>query len=146
LHGQGVDWPITYADLEPFYLQAEHALGVSGDSAQDLGSPRSGSFSLPPIPQSFLDRSLDQALAGTRFQVRATPQARNSVVHDERPPCCGSSSCIPVCPVQAKYDATVHLKKAQAAGARLLDQSTVVQLITDARGRITSARFRRWDQ
>ncbi len=145
LHGYGVDWPITYADLEPFYLQAEHALGVSGDSAHELGSPRSGPFALPPIPQSFLDRSMDQALAGTRFQVRATPQARNSILHDQRPPCCGSSSCIPVCPVQAKYDATVHLKKAQAAGARLLDQSTVVQLIPDAQGRIASARFRRWD-
>jgi len=146
LHDYGVDWPISYADLEPFYLQAEHALGVAGDSAHDLSSPRSGPFSLPPIPQSFVDRSMDQALKGTRFQVRATPQARNSIVHDARPPCCGSSSCIPVCPVQAKYDATVHLKKAQAAGARLLDQSTVVQLIPDAEGRITSARFRRWDQ
>lgn len=145
-HGYGQDWPISYADLEPYYLQAEHALGVSGDSQQDLGSPRSGPFLLPPIPQSYLDRILDKALDGTRFRVQATPQARNSVVHDQRPPCCGSSSCIPVCPVQAKYDATVHLKQAQAAGARLLDQSTVVQLMTDAQGQITAARFRRWDQ
>ncbi|WP_322998354.1 GMC family oxidoreductase [Castellaniella sp.] len=146
LHGRGVDWPIVYSDLEPYYLQAEHALGVSGDSDHDLGSPRSGAFLLPPIPQSYLDRTLTQALKDTRFQVQATPQARNSVVHDQRPPCCGSSSCIPVCPVQAKYDATVHLKQAQAAGARLLDQSTVVQLVPDAQGRIRSARFRRWDQ
>ncbi|WP_323000461.1 GMC family oxidoreductase, partial [Castellaniella sp.] len=144
--GRGVDWPITYADLEPFYLQAEHALGVSGDSSHDLGSPRSGPFLLPPIPQTYLDHTLAQTLGDTRFEVQATPQARNSVVHDERPPCCGSSSCIPVCPIQAKYDATAHLKKAQAAGARLLDQSTVVQLIPDAQGQITTARFRRWDQ
>lgn len=146
LHGQGVDWPITYADLEPYYLQAEHALGVAGESTEDLGAPRSGPFALPPIPQTYLDRTLDQALQGTPFQVRATPQARNSVVHDDRPPCCGSSSCIPVCPVQAKYDATVHLKKAQAAGARLMDRSTVIQLLPNAEGRIVSARFRRWDQ
>lgn len=145
-YGRGVDWPITYADLEPFYLQAEHALGVSGDSGHDLGSPRSGGFLLPPIPQTYLDRTLSQALEDTRFEVQATPQARNSILHDQRPPCCGSSSCIPVCPVQAKYDATVHLKKAQAAGAQLLDQSTVVQLIPDAQGRIATARFRHWDQ
>ncbi len=146
LHGRGVDWPIRYSDLEPYYLQAEHALGVSGDSDHDLGSPRSGPFLLPAIPQTYLDRTLTQALQHTQFRVQATPQARNSVVHDQRPPCCGSSSCIPVCPVQAKYDATVHLKQAQAAGATLLDQSTVVQLIPDEQGRIRSARFRRWDQ
>lgn len=146
LHGQGVDWPIDYADLEPHYLQAEHELGVAGDSDHDLGPPRSGSFLLPPIPQSYLDHTLAQALKDTRFQVQATPQARNSVVHDQRPPCCGSSSCIPVCPVQAKYDATVHLKRARAAGATLLDRSTVVQLVPDEQGRIRSARFRRWDR
>lgn len=146
LHGRGVDWPISYSDLEPYYLKAEHALGVSGDSDHDLGSPRSGPFLLPAIPQTYLDRTLTQALQNTQFQVQSTPQARNSVVHDQRPPCCGSSSCIPVCPVQAKYDATIHLKQAQAAGATLLNQSTVVQLISDEQGRIRSARFRRWDQ
>lgn len=146
LHGYGMDWPISYEDLEPYYLQAEHELGVSGDSSQDLGSPRSGPFLMPHIPQTYLDQSLAKALDKTRFQVQSTPQARNSVVNDQRPPCCGSSSCIPVCPVQAKYDATVHLKRAQAAGAKLMDQSTVVQLIPGADGKITSARFRRWDQ
>lgn len=143
--GYGIDWPIGYGELEPFYLEAEHALGVAGSSVHDLGSPRSGSFALPEIPQSYLDKTLAKALAGTRFEVRATPQARNSVPHDDRPACCGSSSCIPVCPVQAKYDATVHLKRAQAAGARLLDHSTAVRLTADADGRIATAQFRRWD-
>ncbi|MFA7438450.1 GMC family oxidoreductase [Castellaniella sp.] len=145
-YGYGVDWPISYEELEPYYCLAEQALGVSGSSSEDLGSPRSQPFLLPAIPQTYLDLELARALADTPFRVQATPQARNSVVHDQRPACCGSSSCIPVCPVQAKYDATVHLKKAQAAGARLLDQSTVVQLIPDARGKIASARFQRWDQ
>jgi choline dehydrogenase-like flavoprotein len=144
-HGYGVDWPIDYDTLEPFYVQAEHALGVAGDSAEDLGSPRSAPYALPPIPQSYLDRRLGQALAGTRFHVRATPQARNSIPHGQRPACCGSSSCIPVCPIQAKYDATVHLKQAVAAGAQLLDKSTVVRLLAGPQGQITEARFRRWD-
>src|SRR5947209_15928384 len=33
-YGQGVDWPIDYAELEPWYALAEEALGVSGDDAQ----------------------------------------------------------------------------------------------------------------
>lgn len=145
-YGYGIDWPISYETLEPFYTQAEHEIGVAGDSEQTLGSPRSAAFPMPPIPQTYLDKTLAKALQGTQFDVRVTPQARNSVLHDQRPPCCGSSSCIPVCPIQAKYDATVHLKKAIEAGATLLDRSTVIRLEHGQDGQITAAHFRRWDQ
>ena len=64
---------------------------------------------MPAIPQTFLDKTFARALAGTHIEVRATPQGRNSQDRDDRPACCGNASCIPVCPVQAKYDATVHL-------------------------------------
>ncbi|MFA5521957.1 MAG: GMC family oxidoreductase [Castellaniella sp.] len=143
--GYGVDWPIDYATLEPFYVRAEHALGVSGDDDEDLGSPRSAGFVQPAIAPTYLDRQLESALSGTRFQVRATPQARNSRPFDGRPACCGSSSCIPVCPIQAKYDATVHLNRAVAAGAQLLDKASVVRLEVDETATVRSAHFRRWD-
>ena len=55
-YGRGVDWPIAYADLEPFYGQAEHEIGVSGDSDETLGSPRSTGYPMPAIPQAFLDK------------------------------------------------------------------------------------------
>ena len=143
--GRGVDWPISYADLEPFYGQAEQELGVSGDSSEDLGSPRSSAFPMGKIPPSYLDNVVGQALAGSPYQVRSTPQARNSEYRDQRIACCGSASCIPVCPVQAKYDATVHVAKAVAAGAVLLERSTAVQLDVGADGLVSAVRFKRWD-
>ena len=143
--GRGADWPMTYAELEPFYGQAENELGVSGDSAQDLGSPRSAAYPMARIPPSYLDSVFSNALAGSPYKVQSTPQARNSEYRDERMACCGSASCIPVCPVQAKYDATVHVNKAVKAGATLLSKSTAVALNVGADGRITSVRFRRWD-
>jgi choline dehydrogenase-like flavoprotein len=97
-HGLGVDWPISYDELEPFYGEAEREIGVSGDSTETLGSPRSSPYPMPPIPQTFLDRAYIRALDGTQFEIRATPQGRNAVEHDERPACCGNASCIPVCP------------------------------------------------
>ncbi len=143
--GRGVDWPISYAQLEPFYGLAEQELGVSGDMADDLGSPRSSAFPMARIPPSYLDTVMGTALQGSPYKVRSTPQARNSEFRDQRMACCGSASCIPVCPVQAKYDATVHLGKAIEAGAVLLDQSTAVQLDVGKDGLISSVRFRRWD-
>ena len=41
LFGVGVDWPMSYDDLEPWYVQAEYAIGVAGDGDNDQGSPRS---------------------------------------------------------------------------------------------------------
>ena len=63
------------------------------------------------------------ALRELGYKVVATPQARNPVAYEARPACCGSSSCIPICPVQAKYDATVHVAQAERAGARLIENA-----------------------
>ena len=145
VHGLGVDWPISYDELEPFYGEAEREIGVSGDSTEPLGSPRSSPYPMPPIPQSVLDQAYIRALGGTQFQVRATPQGRNAVEHDERPACCGNASCIPVCPIQAKYDATVHVAEAVKAGAALHAGTTAVGIDVGEDGRIIAVRLKRWD-
>ena len=145
LYGHGVDWPISYDDLEPFYLAAENEIGVAGDSAEDLGSPRSGEFPMPQIPMTYLDKHFASALDGSNYQVRSTPQGRNSVYRQERPECCGNNSCIPVCPIQAKYDATVHVALAEQAGAVVHDQITATKLNVGEDGQIASVDFRRAD-
>ena len=45
------DWPITYADLEPYYTKAEYDLGISGlAGANPFEGPRSKPYPLPPMP------------------------------------------------------------------------------------------------
>ena len=45
------DWPITYADLEPYYTKAEWDLGISGlAGASPFDPPRSKPYPLPPMP------------------------------------------------------------------------------------------------
>ena len=43
-YGVGRDWPISYEELEPYYLQAENEMGVAGpnDPAQQSPVERSG--------------------------------------------------------------------------------------------------------
>ncbi len=144
-YGRGLDWPLRYEDLEPFYGEAEEEIGVCGDSSEALGSPRSTPYPMPPQAETFLDRSFAQKLEGTRYHVRATPQARNSVERDERPACCGNASCIPICPIQAKYDATVHLALAAKGGAALHTQTTAIRVEIGADARVSAIRFKRWD-
>ena len=45
------DWPIRYADLEPYYTKAEEDLGVSGlAGVSPFDPPRSKPYPLPPLP------------------------------------------------------------------------------------------------
>lgn len=143
--GVGVDWPLSYDDLEPWYCDAERELGVAGDPNADLDAPRSQPYPLPPIPLSYLDRQVAAAVAGTAYSVQPTPQGRNSQRHDNRPACCGSSSCIPICPIQAKYDATVHVAQAERAGAELVAESVVSHVDVGSNGRITALTITRPD-
>ncbi|HUS13478.1 MAG TPA: GMC family oxidoreductase [Chloroflexia bacterium] len=143
LYGVAEDWPLTYEELEPWYAAAEVELGVAGED--DLDSPRSGAYPQPPLPLTYLDQQLALAAARVGLEVRPTPQARNSRYYDGRPPCCGNATCVPICPIGAKYDATVHLRRAQALGAQLLDSAVVFAVDVSPEGRVTQVRFKRPD-
>jgi choline dehydrogenase-like flavoprotein len=144
-YGVALDWPIRYEDLEPWYGAAEQELGVAGNSKENLGSPRTGDFPMQPLPLTYLDKQVALAAAKLGYTVRLTPQARNSVPYDGRPPCCGNASCVPICPIAAKYDATVHVRKAQALGVQVIDQAVVHFVEVNSEGLVTGLRFKRPD-
>ncbi len=153
LYQQGVDWPIEYEHLEKWYCDAEDALGVSGnhDEWNNLfGAYRSRKFPMDEIAQAYGDRQLKKALDGlqtedTKVKVVSLPQARNSRPYDDRPACHGNSNCIPICPIQAKYDATVHVKKALKLKANLIDKAIVTDLALNSEGNIDGVAYRTWD-
>ena len=153
-YGVACDWPISYDDLEPWYARAETELGVSGDARAWhglYGAWRSGPFPMTHIWPAYGDSIVAEGLKDfiykdTLIVVRTTPQARNSRPYQGRPPCAGNSSCVPLCPIHAKYDATVHLKRAQRARipAELRRRSLVTRLVVDDCGRITGVKYDEW--
>ena len=46
----------------------------------------------------------------------STPAARNSQPYQNRRVCAGNTNCIPICPIQAKYDPSVTLADALRTG------------------------------
>ena len=61
--GVGLDWPLTYDDLEPWYCEAEREMGVAGDSNAALDAPRSKPYPLP-VDSVHLRRSARRRRAG----------------------------------------------------------------------------------
>ena len=45
------DWPITYEELEPYYMQAEWEMGISGQRVNSqFVAPMSKDYPVPPVP------------------------------------------------------------------------------------------------
>ena len=144
-YGVGVDWPLAYIDIEPWYVEAENALGVAGPSDEDWGAPRSAPYPMPMVAPTYSDQVVARACATIGLTMAPFPQARNTIPRDGRPPCCGNASCVPLCPIAAKYDAGVHVAKAEAAGARVLPLAIAHQIVIGADGNIAAIRFLRPD-
>lgn len=147
LGDKAMDWPITYDELEPFYCEAEQEIGVAADTAnedylgltfgQDPQQPNQPyQYPMPQIPQSYVDQQVTSGIGQLEFDgepvtVYPTPQGRNSIPYDERRVCAGNTNCIPICPIQAKYDATVHVAKAQNLGVDVWYQTIVTSVSVD---------------
>lgn len=138
LYDVGVDWPLSYDELEPFYQEAEEIMGVSG--APNTGSPRTKPFPMEPVAEPWAMRRIRERLASA-YPVVTNTTARNSRTYDGRPACCGNNSCQPICPVDAQYNGGVAAASAEAAGVKLLPNANVYRLEHDANARISAALY-----
>jgi len=91
-YGQGLNWPLGYDDLEPYYREAEREIGVSADVADQaylgMSYPPGYVFPMRGLPLSYLDQMVGRGVNGTevdldgeRFtlKVRPWPQGRNGI-------------------------------------------------------------------
>jgi choline dehydrogenase-like flavoprotein len=112
LYGYGRDWPIAYAELEPWLLRAEYEVGVAGDDDNPYASKRSGPFSMSAHPFSFYDSELfSPALTRIGITGHSCPRAINSAPYSGRSACKACRIC-KFCPSGARYSPDRdHVKK-----------------------------------
>lgn len=80
------DWPITYDELEPYYVKVEWAFGVSGQAgANAFEGPRSKGYPCPPLPQSRYAEKFHKGCAALGWNSFPTPQAALSRPFNGRP-------------------------------------------------------------
>lgn len=134
-YGQGVDWPggsQFFRRLLPYYRKAADVIGVSADKQamvdlyKTFGVESDGvygdnyDYPMPGIIESMNDALYAQKVGALKVDniplfVTPTPQGRNSRPGNRRQ-CAGNTNCIPICPIQAKYDGTVTLAQALQTG------------------------------
>ena len=169
--GHGRNWPLGYAELEPYYRDAERELGVAADAREQrdlVGLPLGAGYEFPllPVPRSYLDRVLAQHLDGRRVQdpaehaptalrVVGTPHARNTRPNPAHSAdagfpmtggsCQGHASCIPICPAQAKYT-PLRTQDRWRPTVVLRSRAVVTRVVAAPNGQVTGVEYRSYDE
>ena len=135
----GAGWPYGYADLEPFYTEAETLLHVAGSPGEDPTEPaRSAGYPQPPGPMAAISVRIANAARALGLHPFRLPLAINYRADDGRTPCQACGTCDGyACAVQAKNDLSVVLvPRLQRAGLQLAVNTTAVRL-EHQNGRVT---------
>lgn len=133
-------WPITYDDLEPYYLQAEQLYQVHGQRGEDpTEPPASGDYPHPPVTHESRIQALHDDFVRQGLRPFHVPLG---VMLNERDP--RSSACIRCntcdgfpCLIRAKSDTEVCAVNPalQHANVSLLTNAKVEKLLTDSSGK-----------
>ncbi len=127
-------WPFGYDELQPFYDEAEAAIGVAGVAGVDpTEPPRTNGYVGPPPPYGSSARTLANAATALGLHPFPMPLAINFAQTDGRQACqmCMTCDLFP-CKICAKNDLSVTLLPlAQQHGATIRDRTVVTRLVTD---------------
>ena len=140
--GIGVDWPISYEDLAPYYEANDIMMGVAGLAGDPANPPRSPRQT-PPLPLGRGGEKLAAAFDQLGWHWWPADAAINSVPYGPgRQGCNMCGPCDLGCPRGARSSTDItYWPKALAAGADLRVGARVSQVAVDARGRATGVAY-----
>ena len=140
IYGLADDWPITWSELERYYVEAERRLNVAGDTSPYPQDRRSASYPQPAMPLSFNLQVLKRWAEQSGMKFSPLPMSRNVVApFGGRGQCGLYDTCGDVCPTGARYSPDYTYQQLIAARkVTLHDRMLVRRLIVDD-GRSTIA-------
>jgi choline dehydrogenase-like flavoprotein len=137
------DWPITYADLEPYYTKVEWEIGVSGlAGASPFDPPRSKPYPMPPLPVKSSGVIFERAASKLGWHPFPAPMAILSQPRPGRSACINCGFCLAFgCEVGAKSSSlATAIRMAEKTGrCEIRPNSYVHRIETDANGRAVGA-------
>src|SRR4051812_10045682 len=149
-----IDWPLSYAELEPFYDKAEYEIGVSGkagnlqgkkiDGGNVFEAPRKRDYPLPPLQVDQSGANMEAACRKLGYHPFSTPRAILSQPYNGRPACsyCGFCQAFG-CHVGAKSSILVtKIPEADATNNfKLITGAMVYRVNSDSSGRATGVSY-----
>jgi choline dehydrogenase-like flavoprotein len=142
--GHGVDWPIRYKNIEPWYTYVEKFAGISGEP---LGLPQlPDSHFLPPMELNCVEKHvksrIEKEFEGRHLIIGRC--AHLTVPHNGRGQCQNRNRCSRGCPYGAYFSSnSVTLPTAHGTGNLTIRPFSIVQSIIydDTKGKATGVRI-----
>ncbi len=139
------DWPIDYAELEPYYSKVDWEIGVSGLAGTHPNEPaRSRPYPMPPLPVKSSGVLLERGARRLGLHPFPAPLAIASQPYRGRAGCIHCGFCMGFgCEAQAKASTLyTMIPEAEATGrCELRADSYVFRIATSPRGRVTGVHY-----
>jgi choline dehydrogenase-like flavoprotein len=139
------DWPLTYAEMEPYYTKVEWEVGVSGLAGASPFDPyRSKPYPLPPLPVKSSGVIFERAAWKLGWHPFPAPMAILSQPYRGRAACIHCGRCLGFgCEVGAKSSSLASvIPLAQETGrCEIRTQSYAFRVETNRHGRATGVAY-----
>ncbi|NNM00953.1 MAG: GMC family oxidoreductase [Gammaproteobacteria bacterium] len=133
-YGRGLDWPIDYQALRPYYDRVQTLVGISGDAQAEIWRPPGADYPLPPLTVLAQGRAIKRGFDALGIATAPAPMAVLSRPYNGRAACIYDGWCDAGCPTGALYNPLISdIPRARAAGADLRAGATVRRIRSDAR-------------
>ena len=144
--GVGRDWPLSYAELEPYFDEVERWLGVSGPSPYPWGPARQ-TYPRAPLPLNGAALMMQAGCEALGLRSAPGPNAAPSSPYEveglHRPACTSRGFCQAGCSVGAKGSSDViFIPLAERAGAEVRERCFVTGYERNGAGRLTAVLYR----
>jgi choline dehydrogenase-like flavoprotein len=141
LDGVADDWPICYADLEPYFDATDVEFGISG-LAGDPSLPPTPALPHPPLPVGRGGRLVAHAHDRLGWHWWPGTNAVQPEAAGGRGGCLQWGTCIEGCPEGAKASADLtHWRRAVDAGVQLRTGARAQRVALDERGRASGVEY-----
>ncbi len=128
LDGVGLDWPYSYADLEPFYDLNDTMMGVCG-LAGDPAYPPKPQRSTPPLPMGRAGARAAEAFNALGWHWWPVDAAINTAPYGGRAACNNCGPCLLGCMRHAKASCDItYLPGAVANGVEVRSSCTALRV------------------
>jgi choline dehydrogenase-like flavoprotein len=135
-HNRGLDWPINYSDVAPYYDKVAAELGVSGDAkAEEIWRPKGAPYPMPPMKTFKNGQVWLKGLESVGIRMVPAAVGMNSTEFKGRPACLYDGWCHVGCPIGALANPVVtYLADARKAGTEVRAHATATKILTNADG------------
>lgn len=132
---RGLDWPISYDDVRPYYDRVQKFVGISGDASKEPWRPPGDNYPLPPVPVFRHAELLGEGFAAEGIHTSPIPIAVLSANYNDRNACIWDGWCDAGCPIGAIANPLMtYMPRAQRAGARFQSDVHVTRVLTNPKG------------